>query len=253
MNTNSKTILITGCSSGFGNETAKLFLEKGWNVIATMRKPDPSLLPASKNLKIIELDITKEDSILTAIEQAGPIDALVNNAGIGLLSPLEANSIATHQKIILTNTLGTISMTQAVLPQFRSQGGGVIVNISSAVTYLPVKFLSVYSASKAAVNAFSKSLALEVEPFNIRIRIVRPGASPETSFGKNAQVLTEKAPEAYTSALQEYFQALQNSNASYTHAIDVANAVWNAVNDPSKEILDMPAGADAEEWRVRYE
>lgn len=116
------------------------------------------------------------------------------------------------------------------------------------MTYEPVKFLSVYSASKAAVNAFSKSLALEVEPFNIRIRIVRPGASPETSFEKNAQALKEKAPEAYILALQEYFQSFQHSKASYKHAIDVANVVWHSVTDPSKEVHDLPAGADAEEW-----
>src|SRR6478609_9041219 len=109
-----RTVLITGCSSGFGLETSKYFLERGWKVIATMRTPREGILPRSENLRILALDVSKDDSIRKAIAEAGPIDALVNNAGIGMLSPLEGTSIESIREVFDTNTIGTIAMTQAV-------------------------------------------------------------------------------------------------------------------------------------------
>ncbi|MGE3775510.1 MAG: SDR family NAD(P)-dependent oxidoreductase, partial [Gammaproteobacteria bacterium] len=167
-----KTVLITGCSSGFGLEMAKDFLDNGWRVVATMRTPRPDLLPASDNLQILALDVTDPDSIRAAVEAAGDIDVLVNNAGIGWLNPLEGTSMATVRDLFETNTLGTIAMTRAVLPQFRARGAGVVVNVSSSVTLTPLPLLSVYTASKAAVNAFTESLALELEPIGVRVRLV---------------------------------------------------------------------------------
>ncbi len=98
------TILITGCSSGFGLETAKLFLERGWNVIATMRKPNADLLPVSGRLRIVALDVTDSASISEALEHAGPIDVLVNNAGFGAPSPVELTAAETVQSLFQTNT-----------------------------------------------------------------------------------------------------------------------------------------------------
>ena len=169
-----KTVLITGCSSGFGLETARYFLEQGWKVVATMRTPREDLLPASDNLRILTLDVTDPDSIHDALQAAGPIDALVNNAGVGWLNALEGTSMQTARDIFDANTFGTIALTQAVLPQFRSRCAGVIVNVSSSVTLKSLPLLSVYTSSKAAVNAFTESLALELESFGIRVRIVLP-------------------------------------------------------------------------------
>jgi len=183
----SSTILITGCSSGFGLETARLFLDQGWNVVATMRRPRDDVLPRSERLRVLALDVTDAHGIRRCIEEAGPIDALVNNAGIGALAALEGQTMATARELFETNTLGTIAMTQAVLPQFRAQGSGVIVNVTSGVTFQPLPLMSIYTASKAAVNAFSESVALELEPLGVRVRIVIPGRAPETPFGDNAR------------------------------------------------------------------
>ena len=239
------TILITGCSSGFGREIAIHFLEQGWNVVATMRHPDASVLPQSSRLRVLELDVTDSDSIHAAIKAAGPIDALVNNAGIGVLYPLEAIQIETARAVFETNTLGTIAMTQAVLPAFRARASGVIVNITSSVTLAPLPLLSVYTASKAAVNAFTESLALELAPLNIRTCVVLPGRSPETRFGATARnLMQDKPPAEYQPLLNAVF-AGAGSAGPVTHASDVAHAVWQAVTDPAAP-MRLPAGEDAQ-------
>jgi NAD(P)-dependent dehydrogenase (short-subunit alcohol dehydrogenase family) len=239
-----KTVLITGCSSGFGLETAQYFLDREWRVIATMRTPREDVLPRSEHLHVIALDVTDADSIRRAVEQAGPIDVLVNNAGIGALGALEGISMATAREVFETNTLGTIAMTQAVLPQFRLRRAGVVVNVTSSVTLMPLPLLAVYTASKAAVNAFTESLALELKQFNVRVNVVLPGRAPTTRFGENARSRMEDAiPEAYAGLAQSVFEAWGQSTV-VTHAADVAEAVWRAANDPSRP-LRQAAGADA--------
>jgi NAD(P)-dependent dehydrogenase (short-subunit alcohol dehydrogenase family) len=191
------TILVTGSSSGFGLETARYFLDRDWTVIATMRVPREDILPASEQLRVIPLDVTDAASIARAVAEAGPINALVNNAGAGLMGPLEGVSIDAIRQNFELNTFGTMAMTQAVLPGLRAQRSGVIVNVSSAVTLHALPMLSVYTASKAAVEAFSEGIANEVEPFGVRIRLVLPGRSPETSFSATARAASQNGiPEA---------------------------------------------------------
>ena len=240
-----KTVLITGCSSGFGLETAKYFLDRDWNVIATMRTPREDILPRSDRLRVLALDVADPESILQAVQTAGSIDVLVNNAGIGLLSVFEGSSMELTREVFETNMLGTLMMTQAVLPQFRQRRSGVIVNVSSSTTLKPLPMLSVYTASKAAVNAFTESLALELQQFNVRVHLVIPGRSPETTFSKNAQARKQEGiPEAYGNFAQGVFTAMQQSSSPVTYAHEVAEAVWRAGNDPSCPIR-IPAGADA--------
>lgn len=242
------TIFITGCSSGFGLETARHFLDRGWSVVATMRRPEPSLLPGSDRLRLLQLDVTDVDSIARAIEAAGSIDVLVNNAGIGLLNALEGVSMDQAREVFETNTLGTIAVSQAVLPQFRARRAGVIVNVTSSVTMRPLHLLSVYTASKAAVNAFTRSLALELEPFGIRVQLVLPGRAPDTAFGANARVrMGFDIPEAYSEMASQVFARLQQLTEDITRASDVAEAVWRAVTDPSCPMI-LPAGPDAVAW-----
>jgi NAD(P)-dependent dehydrogenase (short-subunit alcohol dehydrogenase family) len=237
-----KTVLITGCSSGFGLETARYFLDRDWNVIATMRKPDHTLLPASDNLTVLSLDIDDPDSIRATLEAAGPIDVLVNNAGIGLLGVFETTAMATIREIFETNTFGTMAMTQAVLPQFRERKAGVIVNVTSSVTLVPLPLLSVYTASKSAITAFTLSLALELEQFNIRLALVEPGRSP-TRFAENARPRMEGGfPQAYAGYAETVFAGMGTPEG--TAASDVAEAVWRAVTDPASP-MRIPAGADA--------
>jgi NAD(P)-dependent dehydrogenase (short-subunit alcohol dehydrogenase family) len=243
-----KTVLITGCSSGFGLETAKYFLERDWNVIATMRTPREDLLPSSENLRIIPLDVTNAESIRAAVETAGPIDVLVNNAGIGLLNAVEGTPMEMIRDIFETNTFGVMAMTQAVLPQFRERGAGVIVNVTSSVTLKSLPLVSVYTASKAAINAFTESMALELEQFGVRVRVVLPGRSPTTRFAENGRESQRFViPEAYADLAQQFMAGWAEADHPTTRAEDVAEAIWLAATDPSTPIR-LPAGADAIEW-----
>ncbi|HLT19844.1 MAG TPA: SDR family oxidoreductase [Thermomicrobiales bacterium] len=242
-----KTILITGCSSGFGLDIARYFLERDWRVIATMRTPRADLLPPSERLVVLPLDVTREESVQQAIAAAGPIDVLVNNAGIGWLNALEGTPMAVTRDLFEVNTLGTMRMVQAVLPQFRERRAGMIINVTSSVTLKSLPLLSVYTASKAAVNAFTESLALELAPFNIDVRIVLPGAAPGTSFGTTAMSRIEEQggfPEPYADLAQTVISRLQQPDAPRTVSSDVAEAVWQAATVPATP-MRLPAGADA--------
>ena len=242
------TVLITGCSSGFGLETAKLFLENGWRVIATMRNPDPDILPTSDNLSVLPLDVTDAASIASAIEQAGQIDVLVNNAGFGAAVPIELIELETARQLFETNMLGTLAMLQAVLPGFRKRRSGTVINVTSSATLKPLPLVSVYRASKAAVNALTESLAVEMEPFGVRVHIVLPGRAPETRFGENAMphIRGLDIPD-YKPMIEGMIANFREESGPVTHAGDVAEAVWHAASDPNAPLW-LPAGEDAVQW-----
>ena len=246
-----KTVLITGCSSGFGLETARLFLARDWRVVATMRRPRTDLLPASERLRVLTLDVTDDASIHDAVLGAGPIDVLVNNAGFGVASPAELTSLATVRQLFDTNTIGTIAMTQAVLPQMRERRDGVVVNVTSSVTLKTLPLLAAYRASKVAVNAFTESMALELEGTGVRARLVLPGRSPETRFGDNARPHMRGLDHpAYAELVKTVFAQLQDTTGPVTTAADVAEAVWRAATDTSSP-MRLPAGADAVAWAAQ--
>lgn len=246
-----KTVLISGCSSGFGLETARYFLAQGWHVIATMRTPRDDVLPPSERLRVLQLDVTDAQSIRRAVDAAlaaGPIDVLVNNAGFGAPSPFELTRMETVRALFETNTFGTIALTQAVLPHMRERKSGVIVNVTSSVTLKPLPLVGIYRAAKAAVNAFTESMAGELEPFGVRVRIVLPGSSGETGFRDTARTrLRGLDDEAYGGFMQETIARMLASTGPGTRAHDVAEAVWRAATDPSAH-LRIPAGADAVQW-----
>ena len=245
-----KTVLITGCSSGFGLETARTFLDRGWQVVATMRNPADSALAPSERLRVLALDVTDAHSIRRAVDAAGAIDVLVNNAGFGAAMPAELTPPETVRALFETNTFGTIALTQAVLPQMRAQRSGVIVNVTSSVTLKPLPLVAAYRASKAAVNAFTESMAVELEPLGIRMRLVLPGRSPETRFGDNARPHMQGLDhEAYAELAQAAFARMRDTSTPVTHAQDVAEAVWRAATDAAVP-LRIPAGADAVAWAV---
>lgn len=239
-----KTVLITGCSSGYGLATARHFHSQGWNVTATMRTPCEEVLRQSERLRVLPLDVTKPDSITAVLEASGPIDVLVNNAGIGLFGAFEATPFATTREVFETNTFGVMAMIQAVLPQFRARRSGVIVNVTSSATLAPMPLVAVYTASKMAIEGFSASLAFELETFNVRVKLVEPGYGPTTRFTQNGGTRMEGLiPEAYAPFAQRIFAALTQPTAVTTEA-DVAEAVWRAAQDASGQ-LRFPAGADA--------
>ena len=244
-----KTVLITGCSSGIGKASARLFASQGWNVAATMRTPKPDLFGAPNDrVKILSLDVTDSASIRNAINETmatfGAIDALVNNAGIGIVGAFEATSLAIVREVFETNTLGVMAMTQAVIPVFRKQRSGVIVNVTSSVTLARMPLAAAYTASKAAVEGFTGSLAFELDFFGVQVKLVEPGYGPTTRFTTNgASRMQGLIPEAYESFANPIFATFAQPTAVTTES-DVAEAIWRAANDTTGQ-LRFPAGNDA--------
>lgn len=184
---NSKVVLVTGVSSGIGRATAMRFSERGCRVFGTVRniaKAQP--IPG---VELIEMDIRDEASVKNGVHavvaKTDRIDVLVNNAGVTLLGSTEETSIAEAQSLFDTNVLGVLRATQATLPHMREQGSGRIVNVSSVVGFLPAPFMSLYSASKHAVEGMSESLDHEVRKFGIRVTLVEPSFT-RTNLDLNA-------------------------------------------------------------------
>lgn len=239
-----ETVLITGCSSGYGLETARYFLARGWRVVATMRNPEKNLLPSSDNLQLVALDVTRPETISAALQAAGPVDVLINNAGIGLFGAFEATAMSTVREVFETNTFGVMAMCQAIIPQFRQRRAGMIVNVTSSTTLAPFPLAAAYTASKTAIEGFTASLEHELKVFGVRVKVVEPGYGPSTSFTANGQQRIQGLiPQAYESFAREVFAGLSNVTA-VTREIDVAETVWRAVHDTSDR-LQFPAGADA--------
>jgi short-subunit dehydrogenase len=183
-------------------------------------------------------------SIAAAVEAAGPIDVLVNNAGIGLLGAFEATPMATIREVFETNTFGVMAMTQAVIPHFRTRGSGAIVNVTSSSVLVPFPLVAVYTASKTAIEGFTGVLALELGELGVRVKIVQPGYGPDTQFTANGQARMEGLiPESYAAYAQRVLSGV-GERIAFTQASDVAEAVWDAVHDTTGR-LRFPAGADA--------
>lgn len=239
-----KTVLITGCSSGYGMETARYFHERGWHIIATMRTPRSAGLPQSERLRVIALDVTDPESVAAAFDAAGPIDVLVNNAGIGVVGAFEATPMSTIREVFETNTFGVMAMLQAVVPRFRERRSGVIVNVTSSVTLAPMPLAAVYTASKVAIEGFTASLAFELGAFDVQVKLVEPGYCPDTRFAANGgERMSGLIPPAYEAFAAPIFAAFAQP-ALTTHPLDVAEAVWRATHDETGT-LRFPAGADA--------
>jgi NAD(P)-dependent dehydrogenase (short-subunit alcohol dehydrogenase family) len=239
-----KRVLVTGCSSGYGLETARHFHAHGWNVIATMRTPREDVLPRAERLRVLPLDVTKPESIAAAIEASGPIDVLVNNAGIGVVGVFEATPMSTVREVFETNTFGVMAMTQAVLPQMRKRKSGVVVNVTSSVTLASMPLAAAYTASKTAIEGFSGSLAIELAAFGIRVKLVEPGYAPTTRFTSNGGArMNGLFPQEYDAFAKPILAAFANVT-TVTKETDVAEVVFRAAGDASDQ-LRFPAGPDA--------
>jgi NAD(P)-dependent dehydrogenase (short-subunit alcohol dehydrogenase family) len=246
-----KTVLITGCSSGYGRSTALRFVEGGWNVIATMRSPERQAVPLAESdrLRVLRLDVTEPASIAGAIAEGmrafGGLDVLVNNAGIGLFSAFEVTPDATIRELFETNVFGVMAVSRAVIPHFRERRAGTLVNVTSSVGIVPMPLVSPYAASKLAIEGFTEALAYELSYFGVRARIVQPGYAPTTSFTVNsAERMQGLVPNEYAPYAAQLMGAF--ANGKHTSADDVAEAVWRAATDDGTR-LRYPAGPDAEE------
>lgn len=243
----SNTIFITGASSGLGKAAAILFNAKGWKVIASMRNPaKESDLVKLGNITLLALDVTDPASIQEAAYKAiqgGGVDVVFNNAGYGLVGPLEGTTDAQLVDQINTNLLGVMRVTQAFLPHFREKKSGLFIVTTSIGGLVAFPFNSVYHATKWALEGWSESMWYELSKLGIGIKTVSPGGI-KTDFAGRSLVTAEH--EAYKEPLQQVWDAFSNSErtANYSTAEQIAEVVYEAATD-GKSQLRYVAGADA--------
>jgi len=239
-----KTVLITGCSSGFGKATARYFADKGWNVTATMRNPEAEEeLSGLDGVLVTRLDVQDPDSIAQAmqasIDRFGRIDVLVNNAGFGLFGVFEGTPREKIQQQFDVNVFGVMDVIRAILPHFRQNEAGLILNVSSGAGVFTLPMLSLYCASKFALEGFSEALTYELAPLGITVKVVEPGGSLSTNFvqrnGSEAGEVT--APSDYDAFVAGSLSVFEKLSAVATATgEDVAKVIYEAASDGSDQL-----------------
>lgn len=246
----SKCIFITGASTGLGKATAQLFASKGWNVIATMRKPENGTdLGGLDNVTLLPLDVTDPDQIKTTVSRAielGDIDVVFNNAGYGLGGPLEGASDEQLIRQLDTNLLGVLRVTQAFIPHFREKKSGLFISTTSIGAFIALPFFSVYHATKWALEGWSESMAFELNPLGIGIKTVSPGGIATDFAGRS---LDMSVHPAYGEGLKQVTDVFSDPERQkdYSTAEQIAEVVYEAATD-GKDTLRYPAGEDAKAW-----
>ena len=246
-----KTVLITGASSGIGRAAAQLFLERGWNVIATMRRPDQDRgLPSHPHLMKVALDVLDDQSILAAQkivqERFGSINVLVNNAGYGLVGVFESMAMESISRQLDTNVVGLIRVTKAFLPLLRTATQPVIINLSSVGGRTTIPLYSIYHATKWAVEGFSESLQYELEPLGFRVKLMEPGAV-KTNFVGSSSDISRTDLDAYRGYSERTLLRLQEEGNKGNDASEVANAIYGAATDGRKRLRYI-VGAQAKSF-----
>jgi short-subunit dehydrogenase len=243
------TILITGASSGIGKETAKLFQSKGWNVIATLRNPDNETeLKQLENVLVAKLDVLDLDSIQKAfqdgIQKFGSVDVLLNNAGYGAYGPLESFSREKIVRQFNTNVIGLLDVTKTVLPHFRQNKKGIIINISSIGGKMTFPLGSLYHGTKFAVEGISESLNYEVEQFGGQVKIVEPGMIATDFGGRSFDFSNDENMVEYQKIVGALMTAMPTMAKNASPANIVAEVIFEAATD-GKNQLRYTAGEDA--------
>ena len=229
--TTSKTIFITGTSSGLGKLTAKYFAGLGWNVAATMRRPEEETeLTGFPNVKIFKLDVTNIEEVQLATRQAvdafGTIDVVVNNAGMGTYGALELAKEKDIDWQFAVNTRGAINVIRAFLPHYRANGGGMFINISSfmgVTTAVPVG--SLYNMSKFALEGLTEGLYYELKPLNIELRLVEQGGSTDNNFGQNITWNTNPEITAYDDITNKVIHMMANAGDHLDDPMDIVKVI----------------------------
>lgn len=244
-----RSVLITGANSGIGRAAALRFAAEGDRVVAAMRnlaKAEKLLTLASAagvDVEPIELDVTDADSVRRGIERAGPVDVLVNNAGIAWNSTIEDVDVEEAKVVFETNFWGVIRCTQAVLPQMRERGAGTIVNVSSIAGRIAALAQPIYAASKWALECLSENLAQEVAPFGLRVIVIEPGVTRTAILPKNSDY---PQPTCYEPAYRRMLQFYAKGIAAAVPADVVAETILRAVADPEPRFRYTCAWGGAE-------
>jgi NAD(P)-dependent dehydrogenase (short-subunit alcohol dehydrogenase family) len=241
-----KTVFITGTSSGLGKAAVHLFHSKGWNVIATMRNTDKGKdFENMERVTLLPLDVTNPDEIKATVASAiglGEIDIVINNAAYGAIGPLESVSNEDMLKIVNTNLLGPILVTQAFTPHFRTKRSGLFINITSMAGFATFPFDSLYHAVKFGLEGWTEGMSYELAPFGVGIKAVAPGYI-RTEFGSNMVVTTA---EPYQEYMDYYMNVIANSMTpeNGSTAEEIAEVVYQAATD-GKDQIHYQAGSDS--------
>lgn len=248
-----KTVLITGASSGIGLATARHFYENGWNVVATMRNTDDeTTLVENDHLIKLKLDVQDTASIQLAVDKTidtfGRIDVLINNAGYGAFGPLEAASEAQISRQYDVNVFGVIRMIQAVIPTMKAQKEGTIINITSIGGISAIPFYNLYNSTKFAVEGLSEGLWYDYMPLGIRVKTIEPGGIQTDFSGRSAEPFEiQQFPEhkALFDRIWGFFQSPERA-AQRGKSSDVASVIYQAATD-QKDTLRYVVGKDAKQ------
>lgn len=244
-----KTVLITGSSSGIGKATALFFAEQGWNVVATMRTPEKETeLKAIDNIWVTALDVLNPESIektvKESIERFGKIDVLVNNAGYGAYGPLEVFERENIIRQFNTNVIGLLDVTRAVIPHFRTNKNGIIINVSSVGGRATFPFGALYHGTKFAVEGISESLNYEVSAFGGKVKIIEPGATATDFAGRSFDFKNDESLTEYQGLMKKLFDLMESLGGSSFPASVVAEKIYEAATDGTDR-LRYPATPDA--------
>ena len=234
MSATSQVILITGASSGLGRSTAEYLVKKGHRVLGASRSE-----PEEIGFEWIPMDITSEESVREAVhlvlKKAGRIDVLINNAGLGIVGPLEETSDELVRKVFNTNVMGTLRVCRAVIPIFREQRSGLILNISSIAAEMGLPFRGIYSASKASLEILTETLSMELKEFNIRVCSVLPG-DIATSINQNRLVVNLREDSVYAERFAKIQLQINNEVSQAAQPIVIARAVARIIGLKNPEL-----------------
>lgn len=252
--------LITGCSSGFGFLTSLALARTGYQVYATMRDPSraPEALRTTPGIEVIQLDVTDRGSIAAAAQAVlagGPLDVLVNNAGIGLLGALEEVAENELRAVFETNFFGAVAVTQAFLPSMRERGRGHIINVSSGAGIVGTPINGAYVASKFALEGWSESLHFELASFGVRVSLVEPAIFRTTMVDPAKRTLAaaaarESSPyRAWVTAISAMIQRVHDRPTPAADPQQVAEAIVGCVRSP-RPALRYVVGVDLKRLMV---
>ena len=260
----SKTVLITGTSTGFGRETAETLARAGHNVFASMRdiagkNSEHAEALRAKNITVVELDVTSDASVENAVgevvKQAGRLDVLVNNAGIASAGVSEAFTADQVTALLDVNVIGVHRVTRAVLPTLRSQKDGLVINVGSILGRVTFPFFSLYGASKFAVEAMTDGLRYEVSQLGIDVALVQPSAYPTNMYASCVQPSDMARAEGYgdvaaiPGAMFEQFGAML-SGPDAPNPNDIAAAIEGLISTPkgqrpARTVVGAAYGSDS--------
>ena len=244
-----KTVLVTGASSGFGKLIAKKFQHEGWNVIATMRSHEKETeLNQLENVLVNRLDVTDHSSIESSVneglEKFGKIDVLVNNAGYGVFGPMEPAADDQIRRQMEVNYFGLINVTKGVLPHMRRQKSGTIINFSSIGGRVTFPYVSLYHATKFAVEGLTESLQYELNPFGIKLKLIEPGAFNTDFATRSMDLVSLEDGNEYKSKFDAFLQGMEGMLNAGQDPQNVADITFEAATDDTERLRYL-VGDDA--------